>query len=253
VDEARFDAKPFVALEEWLDAALARIGERRILVCLDEFEKLGSAIAERRVSDGILDDLRHFMQHYEPLNFLFCGVQLLEDLGPGWSSYFIGTRPIEMLYLEPNEARELLTDPDPEFELEYAGGVVDAVLEMTRCQPYLLQLLGSGLVVQANQRQRRVATLEMLEDAIAPSFTAGAPYFANLWDEYTGKTAAEQEVGRQFLLALAQGKRLPVMTSDEGQAAVRWLVRYHVIEQDERGRYRFEIPLVERWVRERAI
>jgi len=252
IDEARFDEKPFPALKAWLDAALSQIGHRRVLLCLDEFEKLGQAITDGRVSDGILDELRHFIQHYDPLNFLFCGVQLLEDMGPNWSSYFISVRPIEMLYLEPDEARELLTDPDPEFAMEYAEGVVETIIALTRGHPYLLQLLGSELVVQANRRQRRVATDEMLEEAIEAGFTSGEPYFHNLWTEYTGQTAEEQATGRRFLLALAQGERLPGMTGETGQAALRWLLRYHVIEQTGGG-YRFDIPLVARWVRERAI
>lgn len=61
-----------------------------------------------------------------------------------------------MLYLEPKEAKELLEDPDPEFNLGYAAGIVDEVLQITRCQPYLVQLIGEAMVKQANQHHTRL-------------------------------------------------------------------------------------------------
>lgn len=75
-------------------------------------------------------------------------MQTLEELGPRWSNYFITVQPIEMLYLEPAEAEQLLTNPDPNFNLLYEEGIVSAVLQATSCQPYLLQLVGEQMVNQ---------------------------------------------------------------------------------------------------------
>jgi hypothetical protein len=39
-----FATQTYPTLEDWLDLALPKLGERRLLLNLDEFEKIGSAI-----------------------------------------------------------------------------------------------------------------------------------------------------------------------------------------------------------------
>jgi hypothetical protein len=136
---SEFRASPYAALEDWLDQVVPRMRERRVLLCLDEFEKLGSAIQEGKIPPTIFDELRHLIQHHDELGFLFCGVQTLDELGPNWSSYFISVRPIEMTYLEPNEARELLTNPDPKFNLGYAEGICPPAAILQHLTAIILQ------------------------------------------------------------------------------------------------------------------
>ncbi|RRR70269.1 MAG: ATP-binding protein [Candidatus Viridilinea halotolerans] len=248
---AAFHANAYAALEDWLDQALPLLGTRSLLLCFDEFEKLGEAVAQGRVSMAVFDQLRELIQH-SSMAFLFCGVQTLAELGPNWSSYFISVRPMEMTYLEPEAAAELLTNPDPEFALRYAPGIVEQVLQLTRCQPYLLQLLGEEMVRQANQQQTRLLTPPLLEAALEGALTAGAtPYFTNLWSEYTGTTPEEVAAGQRLLQAIAHAAPLPATEGAAEGRALRRLLRYHVIEGHDGG-YRCQVPLVARWVRERA-
>jgi hypothetical protein len=244
---------PYIALEDWLEQAVPKLGDRRLLLNLDEFEKIGSAINEGRMSLNLFNELRHLIQHYEQLGFLFSGVQTLDELGPNWSSYFISVVPIEMLYLEPHEAEDLLVNPDPEFTLRYDTGIVEEILTLTRCHPYLLQLIGWSLVNLANENHTQLVTSNLLQAAIPEAFTNGQPYFTNVWTEFTGTSPAEVKAGQELLLALAQGHQPTSVTGNEtARAARQRLLRYHVIEHID-GSDHFEIPLIERWVRERAI
>jgi hypothetical protein len=266
-----FITQPYTTLEDWLDSALSQLGERRLLLNLDEFEKIGSAIKEQRISDRLFDQLRSMIQHDDRLGFLFSGVQTLEELGPRWSNYFISVVPMEMHYLEPAEAADLLLNPDPEFTLRYNPGIVDEILQLTRCQPYLLQLIGFALVTEANRQQTQTATTELLQAAIQNAFTNGEPYFTNIWTEFTGTTPSEVAAGQNLLLALARGNsQIPIICDEATTAASRRLLRYHVIERInedieasqyenrinttwEPTHHHIEIPLFEQWVKERAI
>lgn len=253
-----FRESPYIALEDWLDEALPRLEDRRLLLNLDEFEKIGSAINQGRLSLGLFDELRHLIQHYDRLSFLFSGVQTLEEMGPNWSSYFISVVPIEMLYLEPEEAEDLLVNPDPEFALRYDRNIVAEILQLTRCHPYLLQLLGAAMVTQANLNHTQLVTSDLLQAAIQDAFTLGEPYFINIWREFTGTNPQEVAAGQKFLLSLAANQELSsdvsrVVGDPEALAALRRLRRYHVIEETDRGNYRFEVPLFSMWVRDRAI
>jgi hypothetical protein len=241
------------------------------LLNLNEFERIGSVVKEQRISDRLFDQLRSMIQHDDRLGFLFSGVQTLEELGPRWSNYFISVVPMEMHYLEPAEAEDLLLNPDPEFTLRYAPGIVDEILQLTRCQPYLLQLIGFALVTEANRQQTQTATTELLQAAIQNAFTNGEPYFTNIWTEFTGTTPSEVAAGQNLLLALARGNsQSPIICDEATTAASRRLLRYHVIERInedieasqyesrtnttwEPTQHHIEIPLFEQWVKERAI
>ncbi|WP_375514926.1 AAA family ATPase [uncultured Nostoc sp.] len=247
-----FQASPYTNLEDWLDEALAQIGERRILLNLDEFEKIGTAIRNGQITLRLFDQLRHLIQHYEQLGFLFSGVQTLEELGPKWSSYFISVVPIEMLYLEPNEAEELLLNPDPAFALRYAPGIVEEVLNVTNCHPYCLQLLGASMVNQANFNHTNFITTELLQASINDAFISGQPYFTNIWTEFTGTTPEEMVIGQELLLQVAKTDILLPITTEIAEQVLTRLLRYHILHKINGG-YDFEIPLLKQWVRERAV
>ncbi|WP_437681726.1 AAA family ATPase [Sorangium sp. So ce131] len=248
-ERATFRASPYPALEDWLDGLRPLLGQRRLLFCLDEFEKLGEAMARGKVGLPLFDELRHLAQHREELGFILCGAQTLEELGPQWTSYFINARPVEILYLDREEARELLLDPDPAFNLTYDVEVVDTVIEMTSCQPYLVQLLGEAMVRVANRHGVRRIDLARLEEAVGEALASGTIYFANVWEETTGTAPDEVAAGQAWLRALAQGRPLPPM-DELTRSSLRRLQRYHVVEG--RDGDRFEIPLVSRWIRERT-
>ena len=248
-DRTAFKTNPYTTLEDWLDNALPLLPPgRRLLLNLDEFEKIGTAIADGRLSFNLLNELRHLIQHRDELAFMFSGVQTLDELGPNWSSYFISVVPIEMLYLEPHEAEDLLRNPAPDFEMRYEDGLIETICHLTHCQPYLLQLIGACLVEQANRATVKTATHDLLELAIPEAFTNGEPYFTNLWQEFTGTTPAEITAGQQILLTIAQSQT-PTYSTLERQAARRRMIRFHVITDTDR----IEIPLLDRWIKERAI
>jgi hypothetical protein len=247
-----FQSSPYITLETWLDQALPNLGDRYLLINLDEFEKISSAIKAGKLTEDLFNELRHLIQHYDRLGFLFSGVQTLGEIGPNWSSYFISIVPMEMLYLELAEAQDLLTNPDPDFALRYDTGILGQILALTRCQPYLLQLIGSALVNQANQQQTQLVTPDLLQTAIQNALTLGEPYFTNVWTEFTGTTDAERIAGQTLLLALAQKHQPNTIEDDLNRKSRQRLLRYHVIEQTPEGDH-IEIPLVEQWVRERAV
>ncbi|MEM8505825.1 MAG: AAA family ATPase [Cyanobacteria bacterium P01_D01_bin.1] len=257
-DRSEFLAAPYITLEDWLSRALddlaAKDPEKRLLLTIDEFEKIGSAMDEGKLTVALFDELRSLIQHWDQLGFVFCGVQTLDELGPNWSSYFISVVPVEMLYLQPTEARELLTDPDPEFSLTYAPGLIDEILQLTQCHPNLLQLIGAALVTEANERHTTTATADMLQTAIPRAFTLGTACFTNVWTEFTGdpRNSDEVKTGQTILKALRVGIQPDANADDLTKQALRRMERYHVLNVVD-GQYTFDIPLIQRWVSERAI
>ncbi len=248
----QFKQSPYTILEDWLDEALEKLEDRQLLLNLDEFEKIGTAINEGRISLQLFDELRHLIQHYDQLGFLFSGVKTLQEIGPHWSSYFISVVPIKMLYLEPEEAEQLLLDPDPEFTLRYDKGIVEEVLKLTHCQPYLLQVLGAAMVTQANIHHTDTVTSDLLKAAIQEAFIQGEPYFTNVWTEFTGESETEILEGQRLLLNLAKGQQPATNRNEITETVLTYMLRHHIIEQRDNNYY-FEVPLVKMWVKQKAM
>jgi len=255
---ADFRAHPYNTLSDWLDeqAIPALRGDFSLLLCFDEFEKLGSAIAAGRLDERLLDELRHTIQHRQAISLLFAGVQTLEDLGPRWSSYFISVRPLEIPYLSEAEARDLIIAPDRQvhFPLEYAPAAVSQIITVTRCQPYLVQLVCSAVVQLANRDRTLLATPALVTEAISKSLDDGAPYFQNVWEETPGTTPDMLALGQNLLRQIAATDPTPysLLPTPDIQPALTRLLRYKVLVQLDGAGYRFDVPLLARWVRERA-
>jgi hypothetical protein len=63
-----------------------RIGERILLVAIDEFEELGDRVRRERLPREIFPYLRHLIQHGEQLAFIFSSThKMTEMIGDYWS------------------------------------------------------------------------------------------------------------------------------------------------------------------------
>ncbi|MFC1961313.1 hypothetical protein ACFLYO_11470, partial [Chloroflexota bacterium] len=246
-DQRLFDRYPYASFTPWLeDEVLPVLGEQRLLITIDEFEKVGNAIKEGLLSVRILDFLRHTIQHNENLLFLFCGVETLDALGPNAASYFIGVQAIEIGYLSNTAARELIRDPD--FDVGtmpvYSRVVVNEILRLTHNQPYLIQAICSKIVDAANDRNLKHINKSSIVERVLPDvFAVNSLYFENIWFDAGAS-------GREILAKLAAGPAQ--LTGDEwASAAVQGLSNRHVIcpvAGGEDGLYEIEIPLVQQWV-----
>lgn len=240
-----FDEAPFEAFATWLeDVALPALQGFNLLLALDEFEKLGEAVEAGRLDIRIFDELRYLIQHQTRLALLFAGVQTLDELGADWSSYFINIKPLTISYLNPIEAEALIRQPDSaaDFRLSYDEAVVASIIAQTHCQPYLLQLVCSAIVEEANAQARLDINAAVLEAALVRALDQGEPYFRNIWDEMAGPEG--QPVLRQLALK-EEGLILP------DSPVLAHMARRRVITRNGET-YRIEVPLVHRWVRERA-
>lgn len=248
-ERAAFQSGPFEAFDAWLEAALPLLQPFTVLLVFDEFENAGRALGDGRLPPAAFDQLRHLIQHCPQMALLFAGVQTLDELGPQWSSYFTNVRPLSMGYLEPAEAEELVRRPDAEIEfpLEYGQEAVQRLLAHTGGHPYLVQLVCSCVVELCNQRQTLLADLPLVEAAETLALERGEPYFRNVWDEMAGPDG-------QGFLRQAAGAAAPVplgASTPEERRTLERLVRLKVLAALPAG-YAVELPLIRRWVNERA-
>ncbi|MGH7450146.1 MAG: AAA family ATPase [bacterium] len=212
----------------------------RVLLCLDEYERLDRAYEQGRITDDLLDQLRHYLQHETRLAFLFAGAhRMTERRAIRWSDYLINVKTIKLGFLDPASAEKLITAPIPDWPLKYEPGVVEQILQITHRQPYLLQAVASDLVDYLNTQQRTRATMTDLAEAIRRVLVRTELYFQNTWEEDLTKPE------RALILAYlrANGSIDPVANKE----VLHGLVQNDIFEVIE-GRHVFVIDLFKRWI-----
>ena len=240
-DIVSFEARPYFAINEWLEDLSPLINERILFFTIDEFEAIGEAIARGRMTVQILEYMRHLMQHNKNMVLLFAGVQTIDALGPNAASYFISAYPIEITYLAQDEAVELIKNPDPSAGQmpEYDKDVVEEIIRLTRCQPYLIQVICSEIIEIANKKGITRIQSAILAEAIQQVFMT-SNYFKYIWDN-AGPD------GQKILKNIAGNP--DVRLNSAKKPAMVELLRKHVLCKQDDQRYAIEIPLVEMWIR----
>lgn len=234
---AALEREPFSVFDEWLDAVERQMPERvRVLLCLDEYERLQATLIAGW-GGRFLDALRHTLQYRPRMVLMFTGAHTFQELGPEWTDRFISARRVRLSFLTREDVELLLREPIPKFDMTYAPGALDAVIAATNCQPFLTQAVAFELVQLLNERQRKVATLDDVEDAVARALDSGGEYFANVWSD-----AGEQ--GQSILRAVAKGESPPAF-----HAANAWLRDHDVLNNDGD----FAVEMVRRWVKIKSL
>jgi hypothetical protein len=249
------------SLNALLDRLDRQLTGRRLILAVDEYEVIEEGITKGRIDSDIPRYLRSKAAEYRWLVLIFAGLHTLDEMGRDYRSAFYGqAEHIRVGYLSHNDTIRLITQPHPDFALEYALDLREELYRLTYGQPYLLQRLCWELVNNWNERFLREGeftprTLTM--DDLAPVLTfdfyqAAGYYFDGVW---TNVTNAERQLMR-VIAGRAEGAWTPTELSaaaglpeDTVRASLELLRRHDVIV-DEAGGVRFAAELMRRWVTE---
>ncbi len=243
---------PFTDFDEWLDKVEETLEQNTALLMLDEFEVLDSAINKGRFDEeDVLGMLRNLIQHRPKFKVLIAGSHTIEEY-QRWASYLINVQVVGISYLLEHEARQLIETPIEDFTLRYETDAVERILQLTRCHPFLIQLLCSELVALKNEQDpsvRRLATLADVEATIPEALNVGSFFFADIQNNQVDATGLE-------ILRFIAAKREKAVVNKESIArefqntdycsSIRLLLQRELIEEVGNG-YKFQVELIRRW------
>ncbi|MBD2598628.1 AAA family ATPase [Nostoc spongiaeforme FACHB-130] len=237
-DAYKLAEDPFPALQTWLAEIERSNSGKRFLLCLDEYERLSEVVTATN-SRAPLNFIRNLLQHQKQWILLFSGSHQLSELDAYWTDYLINTRALRMSYLQESEARELITRPIEDFSNIYESSAVDLIIQLTCCQPYLVQLMCYELVeffnkdIRANRRQLETikATAQDVQEIIPIVLERGDQYFREIWNNLT-------ENDRNLLQRIIQGQT----PTPQDKGTVRRLTRKEILTQEGNA---FQVPLVQ--------
>ena len=250
LDRETLQDDPFTRFDEWLDKVEAALQENIALLALDEFEALDDAIRKGRFDEeDVLGMLRHLIQHRPRFKVMLAGSHTIEEF-QRWASYLINVQVVHISYLKKPEARQLIEQPVEGFTLRYEPNAVERVLQLTRCHPFLVQLLCAEIVALKNEQDpsiRRLATLADVEAAIPEALSVGSFFFADI---QSNQVDAAGLAILQFLAAQGEGgivSRTTILQEfPDSCDAVALLLQRELIEEVGDG-YCFQVELMRRW------
>jgi len=240
----------FTSFDEWLDKVEQALQDNTALLSLDEFEVLDGAITKGRFDEeDVLGMLRNLIQHRPKFKVLIAGSHTIQEY-QRWASYLINVQVVHISYLKEDEARQLIEHPVKDFTLRYEPDAVKRVLQLTRCHPFLVQLLCAEIVALKNEQNpsvRRLANLTDVEAGIPGAFSSGVLFFADIQNNQVD--AAGLAILR-FIAAQGEGAIVTRKTlsqfPDVGESTLNLLLQRELIEEVEEG-YGFQVELIRQW------
>ena len=246
-----FSHDSFTRFFEWLDEFEASLEGRTALLMLDEFEALDRAFDQGRFdADPVLGMLRHLIQHKPSFKVMLSGSHTLEYF-KRWSTYLINVQVVKVGYLTEAEARHLIERPVPEFQLQYHPRASRRVLDLTRCHPFLLQLLCAEVVALKNEQpadKRRRATAGDVEEAVPRALESGSMFFYDIQQNQVDANALGllQVFAGTDERATFRSRRIRKAFHGDVDSAIGLLLQRDLIEET-RGGYRVQVELIRRW------
>jgi len=268
-DLAAFERQPARVFEhEFLDRVQAALGERTLLLVLDEFEELETRVRAGHLDATIFSYLRHLMQHTRQVAFVFVGTHRLEEMTSDyWSVLFNIALYRHIGYLDESSALHLITEPVQPYQMVYDDLALHRMLQVTAGHPYFLQLLCYSLVNAHNRTGRSYTTVDDVDQALEEILTLGGAHFAFLWESsakheratliamtrllpHLGQAAWPRPGASASDVALLLAEQGLTLDPREVSAALRSLAAREILQEvpGDVERYVFKVGLVALWI-----
>ena len=253
----------FETFELYIEAALQAARPRRVLLMLDEFDKLQEGIDAGVTSPQVPENIRHLLQHQPGLSAIITGSRRLKRLREEyWSALFGFGYRIGVSALPMEDARRLVTEP-VEGRLDYLPQARDRIVNLCARHPFLIQSLCNRVFEHAAAGIGRTITRDIVEGA-ATEMVEDNEHFRTLWD-YAGNTRRRlllafcerlaegpDPVNLDLLQVMLREKRVPFGGASDLADDIQELREIELIDLDERDRrpgYRLAVPLMAKWLR----
>lgn len=158
--------QPWTTFKTLFHAIRTALAPRRLLLVLEEFDRIQDGIDSRITSDQVPENLRHLFQHQGEVAGIFTGSRTIRRLRKDyWNILFSLGDPVTLRGLEPDEARRLIEKP-VSGRLVYAEEAIRRIIQITACQPLLIQGICHRIFALCKQRKQASVALELVKEVV---------------------------------------------------------------------------------------
>ena len=259
---------PAIFLTRFLRDAAKKLGDRRLLIIVDEFSVLMSAESRGEATHVVFDNLRSVLSELRDVSFLLI-VQdnhFLEDTRWGSAGNIFGeASTVSLQPFDEEWAKKLITVPlASQCQCTIEESVVEEILALASGVPYYVHILCKELIEHLNRQNRRRVTRNDLYEVLPVILSRGDRYFHHFAEHLQphgrgtavlAATAFYQKSGCDPALADIHAdlteRGLVGTTLGAVQGEAEKLARHGMLEAlDDGGLQRVRIPigLFRRWV-----
>lgn len=155
-------------IESWKD--------KKLVVMIDEFTYIYTAIKEQKVSDAIMKQWKAITQNEDST---FSSVLVGQDVFPMFKDEFPNefgvTQDERLTYLSKDDAIRLIEEPIGKTKTNrnrFIADAIDTIIDYTSCNPYYIQIFCARLVSEMNRKKYIEVTSADIKE-IADSFIYG--------------------------------------------------------------------------------
>ena len=255
---------PYHQFVDFLNEVLERIGDRSLLLLIDEYELLESKVDEGRLDAEIFLFLAGLMDSKERLSFVFTGSRRLEDRDRRyWREMLRRSLFRKIGFLSANDARRLITEPVAD-RVVYGRGVVDRIVRLTAGQPFYVQVICQTAVDYLNEHERNALVMRDLDTVVGEIVDHPLPQMIYFWEGLSSDEKVVLAMLSMQLEALGDAgwasaadlavfvvrEDAPVDLSENTiHLTLEELFRTDVLEKSPFESYRFRIDLFRLWIR----
>lgn len=263
ISPPQFDARnPYPLFLDFLDEALSSIGDRTLLILMDEYELLEGKVDEGKLSNELFTFLAGLMDNKERLALIFTGSRRLEERDRKyWRELLRRSLFRKVGFLTEKDTVRLITEP-VQGRVIYGRGVVEVIQRLTAGQPFYTQVMCQNVVDYMNEHRQNWLTLADLKLVITDIVDNPLPQMIYAWDglsddEKLGLSLLAETLADGTAYATATDLRTSVKANDypvnlSGNTIrlnLEEMFRRELLEKDPADGFRFKIDLLRLWIR----
>lgn len=177
---------PFTSFKNLLELWTEELKESRLLLMLDEFDKIQEGIENGITNAQVLENFRHLFQHNQQIGVIISGSQKLRKMRHSyWSTLYGLGKQIRVGFYSPDEEEEaikLVEQPSINM-LSFNSEATKQIIKLCALQPYFIQSLCSRIfdycVVQNHIKN---VSLKIVDEA-ANELIRDNEHFSSIWNQ----------------------------------------------------------------------
>ena len=178
-----FESDPLGGFQEtFMNQVAEGIGERRLLLMIDEAARLDEQVQAGKLTPDIFGHVRSLMQHNSNLNFMFSIGERLETMQSQYAMLFNVALYKEISFLDEAAAKSLIVQP-AEGLFSYDEPAIQQIIRLTSGHAYFMQLLCHSIFAQWQRESAAAIGVKDVDGVAAEVVERGSANLKFDWDE----------------------------------------------------------------------
>lgn len=252
----------FHLFSDFISIALSAIGERRLVILIDEYELLEDKVKDGKLSKEIFAFLASLIESRDRLSFIFTGSRRLEERDRRyWREMLRRSLFRKVSFLSEHDTLRLITVP-VKGKVKYGRKAAERIQRLTGGQPFYTQYICQSMVDYLNEKRSNYVSeqdIERIAEEVVDNplpqmiyfwqgFSADEKLVMSLLAEVLDKPESVATAARIAKVVAKQG--YPVLLSENSiRLILEELVRADVLKRIGDEGYCFRLDLFRLWIR----